>query len=149
MNILAIDNGSRAGWASEIDGQRMSGVQYFDVHPGDTPGWRYIRFNFWLYQWKDRKLDLLVYERPIPFHMSGASAEVAFGFSTRVEEFCSRHNIRRKLVTPSALKKFACGNGRARKPEMLRFAQALKPGIVDDNECDALWLLHFAKAKFG
>lgn len=144
MNILALDNGSRSGWASEINGQRNSGVQCFGVHPGDTPGWRYIRFNVWLYKWREKNLDLVAYERPIPFHNSGASAEVAFGFSTRIEEFCSRHNIRRMLVSPSTLKKWATGNGRAKKPQMVKAAQILKPGIVDDNEADALWLLNFA-----
>ncbi len=150
MNILALDLATRCGFAFEsIAGARESGVADFSPRKRQVYGWRFIHFNVWLYKWSERDLDLVIYEKPIPFHSGQAAAQLAYGFSTRVEEFCARLRIRCESVQPNVLKKFATGNGRAEKAEMIRFAQALKKGVTDDNEADALWLLEYAKSLDG
>ena len=47
------------------------------------------------------------------------------------------------------LKLYATGNGKAEKHEMQAAAEALNPTIeiLDDNHCDALWLLHWAQGN--
>lgn len=146
--ILALDLATRLGWAAEVNGCRESGFVDFKVKKGETPGWRFIRFHHWLYKWAPMNLDLIVYEKPIPFHAGQAASAVAFGLSTRVEEFAARHMIRCECVPPTVLKKWATGQGNADKAMMVKMGkQVFKSDLVDDNECDALWLLDYAKAK--
>jgi hypothetical protein len=147
-STLALDLATHTGFAFECSGVRESGVMDFSPRKNEAYGWRFVRFTVWLYKWQKRNLDLVIYEKPIPFHSGQAASQLAFGFSSRVEEFCARYGIRCECVQPSILKKFATGNGAAKKENMIRFAQALKPGVTDDNEADALWLLEYAKAKF-
>lgn len=143
--ILALDLATRTGYAAEIDGLRKSGAVSFDPHKHEAGGWRYVRFNAWLYEtWKGRGLKMVVTERALPNHYQRATAEIAFGFATRVEEFCARNFIPLHTVHNATLKKFATGHGKAVKGNMLKFAQILKPGVNDDNEADALWLLEYA-----
>jgi len=148
-NILAIDAATRLGWAYEVAGVCDSGVESFELRKSETRGWRYVRFHAWLYEWKSWHLDLLVVERPLPNHCQRAVAEIAFGFYTRIEEFCARKNVELQTVHNGTLKKYACGNGRASKPEMIAAAQRLKLGVVDDNESDALWLLEWARKNLS
>jgi hypothetical protein len=148
VTILALDLATHCGYAFESSAARESGVAGFSPRKNERYGMRFVRFTVWLYRWKERNLDLVIYEKPIPFHSGQAASQLAFGFSSRVEEFCARYDIRCECVQPNVLKKFATGNGRAEKANMIRFAQALKPGVEDDNEADALWLLEYAKARF-
>ncbi|MGA2260608.1 MAG: hypothetical protein ABSH28_04130 [Acidobacteriota bacterium] len=93
MRVLALDPGTRTGWALAESGHTGSGVQVFDVKRGESPGIRYLRFNRWLEDLAGEasKADLIVYEQP--HHRGGAATEVAAGFSTRAQEFCARHGI--------------------------------------------------------
>jgi Holliday junction resolvasome RuvABC endonuclease subunit len=146
MKILALDLATHAGWAfQENDGSRRSGVTLFlgTLKSGN----RWIRFSEWMKAWGDLQPNLIVYEKPIHFHKSFSSAEIAFGMATRVEELCARRQIRCLSVTNNVIKKYATGSGRADKTSMLRFAQLLKPGITDDNEADALWLLEYTSKQ--
>jgi hypothetical protein len=95
--------------------------------------------------------SLIVYEQT--HQRGGAATEVAAGFATRVQEHCARitseHpsvSIEHAAVHSATLKKYATGKGNAKKPDMLRAAQTklLYEG-TDDNEADALWLLHYAQ----
>lgn len=149
VNILALDLASTTGFATEVAGHRRSGYKNFTPLAGEGPGWRYIRFNVWLYSWKVVPWDLVVIEKALPRHVSALSAEIAFGLSTRVTEFCERQNVKLVSVHGATLKKWACGKGNGTKEDMLRAAQrqlGIK-GMVDDNEIDALWLLHFAQER--
>lgn len=46
--ILALDLGTRTGYAIRENGRVESGVQVFDVKRGESPGMRYRRFTVWL-----------------------------------------------------------------------------------------------------
>jgi Holliday junction resolvasome RuvABC endonuclease subunit len=146
VNILALDLGTRTGWAALVNDRRESGVQVFDVRRGESPGMRYLRFNAWLVEFVLHRLQIVVYEQT--HHRGGAATEVAAGFATRVQEFCARARIDHYPVHSATLKKFATGHGNAKKPDMIRAAAKLKPGLTDDNEADAIWLLEYAKFQF-
>jgi len=146
MNILALDTGTNCGWAVDVRGVTESGVQVFDLRRGESPGMRYLRFNSWMSEeWGcvGCGIGLIVYEQT--HNRGGAATEVAAGFATRVQEFCARNRIEHSAIHSATLKKFATGRGNAKKPEMILAAQRLKPGVTDDNESDALWLLEYAR----
>ena len=146
MNLLALDLALHCGYACEIAGLCESGVVNFSLRKGERYGMQFARFHIWLYAWQAKKLDLVVYEKPIPFHLGQAASQLAFGFSSRVEEFCARYDIRCESVQATKLKAWATGSGRADKEAMVKAAQILKRGVTDHNECDALWILDWAKA---
>lgn len=164
MNVLALDLATHTGWALMEDGHFESGVQVFDVKRGESPGMRYVRFNRWLQsivfpatenggpRVSDQpRVSLIVYEQTVPFtaKFGGASArEISSGFSTRVQEFCAIRLIEHATVYPSTLKKWTTGKGNAKKHDMIEavYARWAVP-VEDDNQADAIALLHHALAE--
>lgn len=148
--ILALDFGTRTGWAALSDGHVESGVQTFDLSRGESPGMRFIRFRRWLE-------EILALTRPIlcayeaAHHRGGYATELLVGMATRLQEICAEREIEYVAVHSATLKKASCGSGRADKSAMITEARRRFPGheIADDNEADALLLLEYAKAKLG
>lgn len=154
--ILALDLGTRCGWAL-WDGHRIeSGVQVFDLRRGESPGMRFIRFNRWLDDLGrgpaalpvKYSAKLAVYEAP--HHRGGAATEIAVGMSTRVQEWCARFEIQHAAVHSATLKKWTTGSGRGDKTAMLEAVER-RWGIkaADDNEADAVALLMYAREMSG
>ena len=166
-SILALDLGTRCGWALLHDGREESGVQTFDIRRGESPGMRYVFFNRWLAQMVEPLLEacarghlvILAYEQT--HQRGGAATEVAAGFATRVQEYAARYQLQHVALHTATLKKWTTGNGRAGKPEMLEAitrrgwlparADPTKPETYDealtDDEADALALLHYVEAE--
>jgi hypothetical protein len=125
----------------------------FDLRRGESPGMRFLRFNRWLQELVDRAAGLpvlVIYEQTVgrTHFTSGSQLEVAYGFATRVQEFCATRGIDHTPLSPSSLKKFATGKGNSKKPAMLAAArQQLGYQREDDNEADALWLLEYARKE--
>jgi len=144
MNILAIDPGTKTGWASLSKRHIESGVHDFQLGRGDSPGMRFLRFRNWLADMLTMTApDLVVYERPLL--KFGYSAEVLAGFTTRIQEACAERRIECEAVHGPTLKKFTCGTGRADKAQMVVAAtKRFGKKVHDDNEADALNLLWLA-----
>lgn len=163
MNILALDLGTRTGWALREDGRIESGAQSFVVGRGESPGMRYIRFNRWLEQLSTSgrpltetyspRIRVIAYEQA--HQRGGAATELAYGFATRVQEFAARYGIEHIAVHSTTLKKWTTGHGNAGKGEMLRsvnrrWAPNANPTwITNDDEADAYALLQHAIATWG
>jgi len=147
MTLLALDLGTRTGWA--IGGSRIdSGVQDFALRRGESPGMRFVHFSRWLATMipAPGSVTLCCYE--LAHHRGGAATEIGVGMVTRVQERCAALDVTYAGVHSATLKKHATGKGNAKKPDMLAAARARLgyPGS-DDNECDALWLLHYARTE--
>ena len=154
--ILALDLATKTGWAMRQNGQIISGVQDFSLKRGDSPGMRYLYFMAWLQQFS--KLEMtsvygteqikptIVYEQP---HMRGGHAtEVLAGLVATLQAFCSSFGIEHTAVHTATLKKFATGSGRADKAGMILYAKGkLGHDPIDDNEADAVCLLHYAEVN--
>jgi crossover junction endodeoxyribonuclease RuvC len=155
-SILALDLGTRTGWALQHDGREESGVQAFDLQRGESPGMRFVRFNAWLREitepltWAagDGRVVLIGYEAP--HHRGGAATEVANGFSTRVQEHAARFELNHVAVHSATLKKWVTGTGRAQKHVMIEAVRRrgwIPMGPHDDqltdDEADAIGLLHY------
>jgi hypothetical protein len=147
MLILAVDPGTKLGWALGRDGALLeSGVEDLSVRRGESSGARFLRFRRFLDQ--PPRPDLIVYEQA--HHRGGAATEVCVGITTRIQEFAAAHRIECVGIHTGSLKKRCTGNGAAKKWEMIVVAQGLWASlkdqwgavkVIDDNEADALCLL--------
>jgi len=149
MNILAIDCGTKTGWASWSNGHLESGVHEFAVGRGESPGLRFLRFRSWLVDMLTMTgPGLVVYEQS---HLRGGHAtDLLVGMTTRVVEECAARGIEYAAVHTATLKKAATGSGKADKRAMIEAASkrwGKRP--VDDNEGDALCLLAWAEKTLG
>ena len=150
MDIVAIDPGTKTGWASWVRGFLESGVQEFSLKRGESAGMRFIRFRAWLKDLiKAVGPDLIVYEQA---HLRGGWAtDLLVGMTTRICEDAAAAGIEMTSVHSATLKKAIAGTGRADKLAMMKAAARLYPGrrIQDDNEADALCLLAWARQTLG
>jgi Holliday junction resolvasome RuvABC endonuclease subunit len=153
MRILALDCGTKTGWAaSDMKYSWLeSGVQDFSLKRGDSAGMRFLAFRAWLGGMIERtRPNLIVYEQPHRLIIKGGcAAEIAFGMTTRIQEICSERGLEHTAILPTVLKKFATGKGNAKKEVVLAAAKKKWPDVQDDNEADALWILEWAKKEYG
>ncbi len=149
MKILALDLGTKTGWAFSGGGRVESGTQDFSLKRGESPGMRYVRFRAWLEECYHLGggFDLITYEEA--HHRGGAATEILAGLTTRVQEFCAIHGINHASLHSATLKLFANASGRAGKAEMKQAASKLAGREIEsDDEADALLLLSWARKEF-
>jgi Holliday junction resolvasome RuvABC endonuclease subunit len=155
MRVLGLDCATRLGWAYWDGKRRESGVQLFDLKPGDSPGMRWVRFNTWMSEWflsnRLQPNDLIVYEQTLGrFATSQSQVQIAAGFVTRVQEWASVQRCEHSAIHVGTLKKFVTGRGNANKELMTATVeQRWTPGraCIDDNEADAIALLEYARTN--
>lgn len=156
MNILAVDPGSKLGWALLIGATVESGVEDMSLRRGESPGARYLRFRRWLADTDElaekmtgARIALIVYEQA--HHRGGFSTEVLVGFTTRLQEHAAAAAKCECVGVHSAtLKKFATGSGRGDKLQMIEAATrfwSITP--KDDNHADALCMLAWGREQYG
>ena len=164
--ILALDLGTKTGWATNTrtivdikikptgdialnDSRYLSGTRIFD---GEISGWRYRAFKGWLdVQIERLKIQHIVYEET--FSKGAYAARILHGFLAVLQYVYAEHypteqRFTMQKVHPGTLKKFATGNGHAKKEQMIK-ACHVKFGYTpaDDNEADALLLLQYQIQK--
>jgi len=144
MNILAIDPGTKTGWAALCARHIESGVQEFPLGRGDSPGMRYLRFRQWLGNLLDIAAPaLVVYERP--FMRGGYATEFLSALTSRIQEECAIRKIEYQAVNPATLKKVTTGTAKSDKTAMIVVAsERIGRPARDDNEADAVNLLWLA-----
>lgn len=129
-----------------------SGSQNFKLRPGDGAGTRFLRFRrllnvLWLRAESEMvalpSIDLVVYEE-VAAHKGAKAAHVYGGFQACLQEFAEDRGVSLIGVPVGTIKKFATGNGRASKAEMVKAARDYGYVVSDDNEADALCLLKYA-----
>ena len=72
------------------------------------------------------------------------AAHVYGGLLATLTAWCEHHQIPYQGVPVGTIKKFATGRGNAGKDEMIAAMRALGHAVTDDNEADALAILHWA-----
>lgn len=196
MRILAIDPGSHLGWATNATGRLEWGTENFTIRNGESSGNRWRRFGEWLNDvslkppimrdFESMKasvsnlpkpgngvVDLIVYERAMFMPKARAAAEIAAGFTTRIEEHCERHGIALDPVSVQTIKAFALPKRPRKKgdPKMDRSKDAMivaakarlwlfthkndpkaeRGGLdafqIDEHQADALWLYWLTEAR--
>lgn len=145
MKILALDLGTKTGWAVVApSGSIYSGVEEQKTTRFEGGGMRYMRFAQWLDQFHMRKtLDLVVFEE-VRRHLSTDSAHAYGGFMATLTRWCEERKVPYQGVPVQTIKKFWTGKGNASKDVMVKIARERGFKPADDNEADALALLHWA-----
>lgn len=144
--ILALDLGTSAGWALQSsDGHISTGTVSLKHTRYDGGGMRYLRFRRWLTELKQcaTTIDQLVFEE-VRRHASTDAAHAYGGFLATLTAWCEHHGVPYQGVPVGTIKKHATGRGNASKDEVIAAMRKLGYRPADDNEADALAILHWA-----
>ena len=147
--ILALDLGTTTGWALRgSDGNVTSGSESFRPQRFEGGGMRFLRFKRWLTELKAVAdgIDALHFEE-VRRHVSTDAAHAYGGFLATLTAWCEHHQIPYQGVPVGTIKKHATGKGNAGKDEVIASVTARGHAPGDDNEADALALLHWAIAQ--
>lgn len=142
---LALDLGTNTGWATVRDGVTVSGTTSFKVGRYEGGGMRYLRFQRWLDEMALAGLDSIWFEE-VRRHAGTDAAHVYGGLLATLTAWCEHRGIPYSGVPVGTIKKHATGKGNANKEAMIAAAVARGFAPVDDNEADALALLHFVES---
>ena len=145
-SILALDLGTHTGWAlRHLDGSIISGTEHFKPQRFEGGGMRYLRFRRWLTEIKQIGDGITaVYFEEVRRHVGVDAAHAYGGFLATLTAWCEHHQIPYQGVPVGTIKKHATGKGNASKDEMVACARMRGFLPADDNEADALALLHWA-----
>jgi len=147
MKILALDLGTYCGWAHSLG---SSGVWLLKPKKDESDGIRLIRFANKL-RWLKKALgiDIIAYEAARHGGRANRGLVTHSELQGVVKQLSEELSYQYKGYSPTAIKKFATGDGRASKEAMIRAACKFSgKGITDDNEADAICLLEMAKLEF-
>ncbi|WP_251044285.1 MULTISPECIES: hypothetical protein [unclassified Lysobacter] len=146
--ILALDLGTTLGWSLRLSGQVMSGSEPFKVGRFEGGGMRYLRFVRWLDDlWRFAGPLATVHFEEVRRHKGVDAAHAYGGFLAQLSAWCERHAVPYQGVPVGTIKKFATGKGNANKAAMIEAVKHWGYQPADDNEADALALLHWAVAQ--
>ncbi len=148
---LALDLGTKTGWALQgAGGLITSGTAHFPSTRFDGGGMRYLRFASWLdeIQRLAGPIEVIWFEE-VRRHRGTDAAHVYGGMLATLTSWAERNGIAYGGVPVGTIKKHATGKGNASKTEMIEAAQMLGHRPCDDNEADALAILHWALDQEG
>ncbi len=151
MKILALDLGTKTGWAfgdMEDTNRIYSGMQDFSLKRGESSGMRLLNFDKWVYDMLDKhKPEMVGYE--MPHHRGGHATQLLLGMLGILHVACEKAGIEYSSVHSMTLKKSATGSGKASKKDMISAAmKKFNREITDDNEADALHILAWTRENF-
>lgn len=143
--ILALDLGTTTGFAVHDKGKIVSGSFSFKPRSHEGAGMRYLRF-------RRQFLDKLTAAREVYFeqvrrHEGTDAAHVYGGLMATLLAWCEEHSIPYQGIGVGEIKKHFTGKGNANKEMMIKAAQDRGFTPKDDNEADALAILHYAMYK--
>ena len=144
--VLALDLGTTTGWALRPrNGNTAHRFVSFKMQRFEGGGMRYLRFKRWLTEMKTLAGDVhAVYFEEVRRHAGVDAAHVYGGLMATLTAWCEHHNIPYQGVPVGTIKKHATGKGNASKDEVIAAMRALGHPVTDDNEADALAILHWA-----
>lgn len=151
VSIMTLDLGTQTGWALlSRDGSVASGSESFKPRRFEGGGMRYLRFKRWLTEMKQCADGIdAVFMEEVRRHAGVDAAHAYGGFLATLTAWCEHHNIPYQGVPVGTIKKHATGKGNASKEQMIAAVQTHGYTPIDDNEADALALLHWALEHGG
>lgn len=151
MHVLALDIGSRCGWAHSAG---YSGTWDLSVRRDESSGMRLVRLEGKLLELcRTLGVELIAFEASRQIR-HGRAVAVLGEIQGLVKSFCHRYTSRCEAYdkpdgcgieylgrSPAEIKKHATGKGNADKAAVLAAARARWPQVASEDEADALWLL--------
>ena len=138
--ILALDLGTKTGYALGTGGTTISGVWDFKNRRFEGGGMRYLRFRKALDEIHEATpLATVVFEE-VRSHMGVDAAHAYGGFMAHLTAWCEEQAVPYQGVPVGTIKKYATGKGNASKEKMIEVARRAGYEPEDDNEADALML---------
>jgi len=144
--ILALDLGTTTGWALRgFDGLVTTGTASFKPGRYDGGGMRYLRFTNWL-----TELDRLsgpvgtIWFEEVRRHAGTDAAHVYGGLMASLTSWAELRGVPYEGVPVGIIKRHATGKGNANKAAMIAAAKTRGFSPADDNEADAIAILHWA-----
>lgn len=107
---------------------------------------RFLRFKQWLTEIKTSLGGDIhaIYFEEVRRHQGVDAAHIYGGLMATLTAWCEHHGIPYSGVPVGTIKKHATGSGAAKKDAMIAAMQAKGHPVTDDNEADALAILHWA-----
>jgi len=144
--ILSLDVSTHCGWAVS---QTIFGCWDLSIKRDESSGMRMLRFKSKVMEVIEaERINLVTFERSAGAHKSAiiVQSELHGVLKLLLEEL----GIEYRAFSAKEIKSFATGNGNAGKPLMIASAKE-KYGYQgkDDNEADALHILHLTKHDLG
>lgn len=150
---IALDLGTKTGWALLMDGRIVSGTWTFAPGRFEGGGIRYLRFRQRLEELIEELTggDVVMYFEEVRAHKGAAAAHAYGGFMATLTAYCEEHSIPYQGIPVGTIKKHATGKGNSNKQKMMAAAVQQWPDedFVDDNEVDARWLLDYMLESKG
>ncbi len=144
--ILALDLGTKTGWALRRRDHRIySGTHSFKSDRFSGGGMVMLKFRHWLETLHQTSghIDLIVFEE-VRRHVGTTAAHIYGGFLGQMSAWAEENKIPYQGVPVGTIKRHVTGKGNASKEEVVRAVVELHHSPMDDNEADALALLHYA-----
>jgi Holliday junction resolvasome RuvABC endonuclease subunit len=143
MSILALDLGSRLGWAVGYGpGDIQHGVIEFRAGRHEGGGMQWLRFKKWLREMHDQHGPVdAVYFESVAAHKGTAAAHIYGGFLATLTAWCEASEIPYQGIPVGTIKRHATGKGNANKDAVIAAIRAKGFAPTDDNDADALALL--------
>lgn len=146
MKILALDLGTKTGWAMKCGSGIKSGSVNFGTKRNEGGGMRYLRFRRWLDS-INKGITEIHFEE-VRRHAGTQAAHVYGGLMGTLTAWCEENSIPYSSVPVGTIKRAATGKGNATKEQMIEAAKRRGFSPVDDNEADALALLGYVCEPF-
>jgi hypothetical protein len=144
--LLALDLGTTTGWALRgDDGLITSATASFRPGRFDGGGMRYLRFSNWL-----TEIDRLsgpisaIWFEEVRRHAGTDAAHIYGGLMATLTAWAELRGVPYQGVPVGTIKLHATGKGNASKEAMITAAKAKGFSPADDNEADAIAILHWA-----
>jgi hypothetical protein len=147
--ILALDLGSRCGWAVlPRSGRIASGVSEFKPGRFEGAGMAFLRFEKFLADATNASgpFGAVVFEE-VRAHAGTLAAQVYGGFLAHLTAWCERHAVPYLGVPVATIKRHVTGKGNASKDDVINAVRARGHAPKDNNEADAIAILLWAIAN--
>jgi len=143
--IVALDLGTKCGWALAIGSQTLSGTAEFRSGRFEGGGMRYLRFRGFLAELAQRTDGLaVVFFEEVRAHVGTDAAHVYGGLLATPTAWCEVEKVPYRGVPVGTIKRHVTGKGNADKAAVMAAVRARGFAPADDNEADAIACLLWA-----
>lgn len=139
--FLALDLGTRTGYALRSGDNTISGTYDFKGRRHEGGGMRFVRFRGALEELKKAGPIKAVFYEEVRRHLGTDAAHVYGGLLATLTAWCEENGIAYQGIPVQAIKKHVTGKGNADKAAVIAGVRKFGFSPADDNEADAIALM--------